>query len=139
MCIRNIHSIALTDKAVEFCEQFGMPVMARDFLGYLIQVTDKENCLVGLDNTLIPMSADNKHPKMTKRRASKVFKIMADTGFIKYQGLDPFPEMERYNNMKMDYEHAYKIDDEILGRIDNNMDFDDDIDNIEEYVGNLFS
>ena len=131
--------MALTDRAVEWCEQFGMPIMAKDFLGYMIRVTKNENCLVGLDNLIIPVSSNPKHPNMTKKRAARVFKVLTNSGFIKYQNSDPFPEMERYNNMKMDYEHAYKIDDAILGRIDNNMDFDDDTENIEEYVGNLFS
>ena len=138
MCIRNIYRMALTDRAVEWCEQFGMPIMAKDFLGYMIRVTKNENCLVGLDNLIIPVSSNPKHPNMTKKRAARVFKVLTNSGFIKYQNSDPFPEMERYNHMNIDLNRAFRIDNEILGRT-NDVEIDDDIEGIEEYVGNLFS
>ena len=112
--IHNIRKIALTDLGIQFIEQFGTPIFAPDFLGYIIRVTKREGCLIGLDNWLLPYSIDKRKPMMTSRRVHRVYKVLTGKGFLKYVYNDVFPEFERYNNIKFDPSKAFRMDNRIL-------------------------
>ena len=126
-----IRKICLTDDAISYIKNFGMPIMAKDFLGYLILI-DKDNaCFVGLDNSFIPVSNNSKKPKMSKRRAKRIFRILQDSGFLKDASNDPFPEMEQYNNIPFDPNVAFKMDENILGIRGDGIEADDDISDLD--------
>lgn len=126
-----IRKICLTDDAISYIKNFGMPIMAKDFLGYLILI-DKDNaCFVGLDNSFIPVSNNSKKPKMSKRRAKRIFRILQDSGFLKDASNDPFPEMEKYNNIPFDPNVAFKMDENILGIRGDGIEADDDISDLD--------
>lgn len=126
-----IRKICLTDDAIFYIKNFGMPIMAKDFLGYLILI-DKDNaCFVGLDNSFIPVSNNSKKPKMSKRRAKRIFRILQDSGFLKDASNDPFPEMEMYNNIPFDPNVAFKMDENILGIRGDGIEADDDISDLD--------
>ena len=129
-----IRKICLTDEAISYIKNFGMPIMAKDFLGYLILIDKDNGCFVGLDNSFIPVSNNSKKPKMSKKRAKRIFRILQDSGFLKDASNDPFPEMEKYNNIKFNPNVAFKIDGNLMESTIN-IKADDDLFGIEEFLG----
>ena len=128
----NINRIVLSDEGVRWVETNGMPIMSKNFLGYLIRVNENDCCYVGLDNSLIPASSNEKKPEMTKRRAAKIFKELEAAGFLRDSSLDPFPEMEMYNGIKFDPDRAFRIDGNLMER-KFAINADDDLSGIEEF------
>ena len=91
--------IRLTDAAVDWVEKEGKFIISKDFVGYTALITNDLAVAVSIDKSITPFSLNPKKP-LTVKKAKKVFKYLLDTDFIKDATYDPFPEMEKYNNMK---------------------------------------
>ena len=102
--------VRLTHDGIDWIRKYGVPVMAVDFVGYLIRVTEKESCFVGFNNLIIPVSTDKRHIKMTKRRIGRVFDVLHKAHFIEDSSDDPFPEFAPEVVSDFAAERAVKID-----------------------------
>ena len=91
--------IRLTDAAVDWVEKEGKFIISKDFVGYTALITNDLAVAISIDKSITPFSLNPKKP-LTIKKAKKVFKYLLDTDFIKDATYDPFPEMEKYNNMK---------------------------------------
>lgn len=101
--------LTLSDPAKEWVCTNGLPVASPDFIGYLIRVTKKESCLVGVDGSIYPASGDIKHPKMTSRRVRKVLKTLMDAGFFSVITDEPFSEFSRNSVLPFTMDNAYVV------------------------------
>lgn len=141
----------LSDAAIEWIVENGIPFFTHDFAGYSIAVDDKNGCAVGLDGSFYPFSLDLKHPTMGRRRVGKIIKTFLKTGFLRDSSTDPFPEMELYNNIpfncadaipmntffmnpsQSDYEAGFQPDDDF--QVEGFVDFLDKVmDNIDKNI-----
>ena len=107
--INNSPVIKLTDHAIDFMEKYGNPIISKDFVGYTIlvdeKVAGKVALAIGLDNSIVPFSLNINKP-LSFRKVKKIINFLIDTNFIKDASYDPFPEFERYNNIKFDINKA---------------------------------
>ena len=92
-------TIRLTDAAVDWIEVEGTFIISKDFVGYTALITRDIAVAVSIDKSITPFSLNPRKP-LTIKKAKKIFKYLLDTDFIKDATYDPFPEMEKYNNMK---------------------------------------
>ena len=123
---------SLTEQAKEWCLEYGLPIATHDFLGYIIRVTRKESCLVGIDGSIFPISSDERHPYLSSRRVKKVFKALFKSYFIVPKQDEPFEELANSVDLPFDFEKANKIpiylfggkDIEVVGADDNTQELE---------------
>ena len=90
-----------SDRLVQFMEMHGTSIISKDFMGYIIKVTDTELCAIDILGRMFFFSNNPDKPELPKRKLKKLLKRLWKEGFIKDASLDPFPEMESYSNIKL--------------------------------------
>lgn len=94
-------SLMPSDRLVQFMETYGTSIVSKDFIGYIIKVTDTELCAIDLLGKMFFFSNNPDRPELSKRKLKKLLKKLWKEGFIKNAFFDPFPEMEGYSNIKL--------------------------------------
>lgn len=127
--------IRLTEEAINWLTHYATPVATKDFLGYIVAITKDISCIVGVDNTISPISSNPKKPaKLSKRKLKKCWKILINTHFVKDASNDPFPEYEPYNNIPFNIDDAIIIEDYALNKNKEEYIPDDDVSDITGFM-----
>lgn len=127
--------IRLTEEAINWLTHYATPVATKDFLGYIVAITKDISCIVGVDNTISPISSNPKKPaKLSKRKLKKCWKILINTHFVKDASNDPFPEYEPYNNIPFNIDDAIIIEDYTLSKNREEYIPDDDVSDITSFM-----
>ena len=110
--MENIRQLSLTDSAVDWIETYGTKLVSKDFIGYLVKLDKKHTLAISIVGRFIFLKkAKNLIRECAPKEIGKIVKRLLKIQFMKDITLDPFPEMERYNNIRFNLRGASFIGD----------------------------